>query len=767
MSESPDNNQPQGATPSQPSPNSTPSPDNQSQPSLFQKLMSDQISPASNPNQPTQPNQQNQAPPTPTPDQVQAAKDAALNNHPAVKHASVLHKVAETLAGGPRTITTFDPQTGERIEKKQPLTTKQIIVGALANILGTAGNAASAFGAGLQNRTPPPAQPLPTQAAAEQAAQQSEEDFNRQQNMRVRQAKVMTANLEAMRLSYAMRHEEDASLDEAISNHAGDLENWNKAGAVEASQVPSSQLLSKGFDKSKYVAIPDGRTPVYDNNTGKRTVSSDGVPVSELTYSVVDGTTQAPLTQDKYQQLVNYGLMRPQKPLSDQGDTFKLPEGATISSAQLALMNHKIGLIQQTQRELDEVHKAVGGDTVNLAEKIKQNPKILSALEAFHNDGTSDDPAKQLVNLRAANNPKAQAAVGTMISLFGQDNLDKWLARTQNAPDKMDANSAQQIISDPRTDKNSPAYKTATAFLADTQNRTLDTKKKEGAINEQARIDAEDRKEQAKDKSTMGYVEDQNGNLHYVSKYDAQNSPTYSAQSFSEMKPSDIAKDRAVIKPLGDVQMNLNHYRTATNNYAAAVQGGKIGIHQAQADKDNLTTIFSAPDVGSAASAHAGAGGIGISIPTVAADLNASLAKKVTNAYNSLSPEGKAMADNYVRARAAIPAWVKALTNSGTGSKEQLEIELQNLLPPYYNPSDIHNRLDGFQDNLDNQKHTLPQNLLGQQIPAPATRGGQQPPQQTQNPAPPPGATQEAVDGNGNVVGHVVNGVYVPLQKGQ
>lgn len=32
---------------------------------------------------------------------------------------------------------------------------------------------------------------------------------------------------------------------------------------------------------------------------------------------------------------------------------------------------------------------------------------------------------------------------------------------------------------------------------------------------------------------------------------------------------------------------------------------------------------------------------------------------------------------------------------------------------------------------------------------------------------PPPGATQEAVDGNGDVVGHVVNGVYVPLRRGQ
>jgi hypothetical protein len=253
-----------------------------------------------------------------------------------------------------------------------------------------------------------------------------------------------------------------------------------------------------------------------------------------------------------------------------------------------------------------------------------------------------------------------------------------------------------------------------------------DVDKANAAVQENARIAAEQRKEDAANRKTMGYVEDSSGALHYVSRYDAQKSGQYSAQTFSEMKPSEVAKDRAVVKPLGDVQMNLNHYRSATNAYDAAAQQGRIAPAQRSSDKNNLTTIFSAPSVTeAAASAHAGAEGFGISIPTLSADLNASLAKKVTNAYNNLSPEGKALADNYVRARAAIPAWVKALTNSGRGSKEQLDIELQNLLPPYYNTSDIHNRLDGFQDNLDNQKHTLPQNLLGRQIPEPVTRGGQ------------------------------------------
>ena len=196
-----ENTQPQGAMPSQSSPDSTPSPDNQQQPSLFQKLMANQIAPAP---AAANPDQQNQAPATPTPEQVQAAKDAALQNHPAVKHASVLHKVAETLAGGPKTITSFDPDTGQRIETKQPLTNKQILLGALANVLGTIGNAAEGFSAGMQHRAPRPAQPLPTQAADQQQAQQSEEDWNRAQNLRVRQATIMHSNLEAMRLSYAL-----------------------------------------------------------------------------------------------------------------------------------------------------------------------------------------------------------------------------------------------------------------------------------------------------------------------------------------------------------------------------------------------------------------------------------------------------------------------------------------------------------------------------------------------------------------------------------
>ena len=723
-------------------PNQIPTPDQSSaqpqpQPSTpLAAALQPNVTPDQAQNQPPQNQAPQNQPPQPQPD--------PRDSHPAVQHASILHRVAETIAGGPRIKTTYDPVTGEATREKIPLTNSQILTGALANVLGGLSQMSGAALAARQHRAPPPQQPLPTQAAQQQQVQQSQEDFERQQQTKVQQAKILTANLENHRLSFALRHEANDVLDSNIALHKDDLENYNKAGVVEASQVPSSQLLKRGYDTSKYIAIPDGHAPAIGPN-GQQVIGKDGAPVDELTYSVVPGTTQIPLTQDDYSKFRKYNLMKGK-------DDFTVPEGATVTGSTQALMNYKVGLFQQTENEVNKVREAAGLQPIDMASELKKNPGLQKSIELYHNDGLSQEPGDQIKSIQR---PHPNAA-GMMLNLMGgQDALDKYAAGKQVAPDKMDLNSARQIIADPRTDKTtnngpgkpvgSPAYQAAVNFLASAKQD-----KDESADEAEARREQNEQKKQdLKDQGTMGYVETSDGKLTYASKKDA-NDPTkgYSAQTFQEVKPSDLAKDRAVIRPLSDVQMNLSDYRRATNDYDAAVKGGRVSATQASNDKANLTTIFSAPAVTDAAAAHAGAGGVGISVPTLAADLQAGLAQKVTNAYNNLSPEGKAMADNYARSRGAIPAWVKALTNSGRGSKEQLEIELQNLLPPYYNVSDIHNRLDGFQANLDNQKNTLPQNLVGKQIPDPIQRTDKGPQQnarpnqqQQQKPAPAPEGT--------------------------
>src|SRR5580692_23525 len=56
------------------------------------------------------------------------------DSHPAVQQAGIMRRIGETIAGGPRIKTTIDPNTGVVTREKQPLDTKDILVGALANI---------------------------------------------------------------------------------------------------------------------------------------------------------------------------------------------------------------------------------------------------------------------------------------------------------------------------------------------------------------------------------------------------------------------------------------------------------------------------------------------------------------------------------------------------------------------------------------------------------------------------------------------------------
>jgi hypothetical protein len=238
--------------------------------------------------------------------------------------------------------------------------------------------------------------------------------------------------------------------------------------------------MKKGFDKTKFTVVPDGRVPAFkQDGSGERATNSDGVPLSQLTYSVVDGTTQTPLTPENYEQYVKWGLMRPQKALSDQQSGFKLPEGATISTAAQAIMKHKIDLLGQTQREIDEV---AGDGKVNLAARLRENPSLLKDIETFHNDAASQDPLTQLQNVRAKHPGSASAMIDLM---GGQSVLNAYAAKTQTADD-LTADKAQSIVSDPRTDKTSPAYQKAAAFLKNSRTQKALTAVDEAKAKQQA-----------------------------------------------------------------------------------------------------------------------------------------------------------------------------------------------------------------------------------------------------------------------------------------
>ena len=154
-------------------------------------------------------------------------------------------------------------------------------------------------------------------------------------------------------------------------------------------------------------------------------------------------------------------------------------------------MKHKIDLLGQTQREIDEV---AGDGKVNLAARLRENPSLLKDIETFHNDAASQDPLTQLQNVRA----KHPASAGAMIDLMGgQSVLNAYAARTQTAED-LTPDKAQSIVSDPRTDKNSPAYQKAAAFLKNSRTQKAQTAVDEAKAKQQAEAGSSDVQETAR-----------------------------------------------------------------------------------------------------------------------------------------------------------------------------------------------------------------------------------------------------------------------------
>ncbi len=101
---------------------------------------------------------------------------------------------------------------------------------------------------------------------------------------------------------------------------------------------------------------------------------------------------------------------------------------------------------------------------------------------------------------------------------------------------------------------------------------------------------------------------------------------------------------------------------------------------------------------------------------TLAAAMSADAAKKLTDDYNHMSPDGQAMMNAYLRTAAAVPAYQKSLTNIGRSNKEMLDLELANVPLPYYDPKLIQSRADAFQENVDRAKAGFPVNLPGMQV---------------------------------------------------
>ena len=275
--------------------------------------------------------------------------------------------------------------------------------------------------------------------------------------------------------------------------------------------------------------------------------------------------------------------------------------------------------------------------------------------------------------------------------------------------------------------------------------------------SEGRQMDKEDRAQDRKDKATRVYAEDENGQVRYMTKYEAEHYQVDGKShplSYEEMKPGDVSKDRQALRQLNDVQLNTSRYTKAAQD--------AIKTPPTAADYVNMHTILNkagALDLNIAI----GEGG-SIKIPVLTSMIEGLNREVNSEAYAALSPQAKALVDGYIRTMSSVPAYQKALTGIGRSNKEMLDLELNNIANPSMSPKDILRKQDQFQENINRASEGFPSNLPGLKTPTSVR-------QETEGntSSPPKGATGTARGSDGNYYYHDSKGNILgqaPTPKG-
>ena len=262
-------------------------------------------------------------------------------------------------------------------------------------------------------------------------------------------------------------------------------------------------------------------------------------------------------------------------------------------------------------------------------------------------------------------------------------------------------------------------------------------------------MDKEERAQQRKDKSTVVYAEDENGQLIKTTKFEADKRSLVS----EEMKAGDITKDRSAIRQLNDVQTNVNRYEKAIEEDLPKVSDD---------DRKRMTEIMALEKDSGGGLISADAGGKGVFIngtfPKWSAELSSTKFDKAKEDLEALSPEAKSVMNAYLRTAASVPTYLKALAGIGRSNKETLELELANVPLPWYDTETARGRMQSFQGNVDQAKSGFPNNLPGMKLVESERSKGAKVSHPTEEAVIPKGATGIAPGSDGNKYYHDAQG---------
>jgi len=151
-----------------------------------------------------------------------------------------------------------------------------------------------------------------------------------------------------------------------------------------------------------------------------------------------------------------------------------------------------------------------------------------------------------------------------------------------------------------------------------------------------------------------------------------------------QVTEGDVNKETESVRQFNDAQMNVSRYKVALQNLPPVSDDHAAIMTRILSDQK----VFGG--MGENVLASIGEGRTNDAITQM---------RKAKN-WNTLTPEEQDAVVGYIRAKSAVPAFQKALTQVGRTNKEVMELEMQNIPMPIEGPSAF-KKLDSFQENID------------------------------------------------------------------
>ena len=396
--------------------------------------------------------------PAPTAAQQKAVTLATKSPNPVAQH---IHDVAEVMAGGARYTTTYDAD-GNPTKHKVPVSTKHLGFALAMEVLrgGLAGASGPRYTAGQRG----------LEEGKQQAAQrrQAQLDQNNQDSAdQARKLDIAKTNLTLHQMAMNVGKEDEAAnrqLDASFAPVLDDLERNHPEAILD--KVPEWGLNDalKKYNVTKEMAMPYDTVPVMDAKTGQQAKHADGSPVWGHMYAIVDPSLKTTLSDETQTMGYNVGEFKDADGNKAQiGNPGNWPlkdiiarhtKYAQISTAE-GLLNRQIAEL----KGLDTGKKE--GPQVNLADQVRQDPSLRSAVEDYSKYAGVGDLDQIIYTMGQSKDPAERQSAAKIMQLAGvtpKELEDKHNDRVQAA-----AEAAKPKQATPETPEKAALTKAQTA----------------------------------------------------------------------------------------------------------------------------------------------------------------------------------------------------------------------------------------------------------------------------------------------------------------